>query len=284
MRFVASLPYTKTMNNLQRNQHGFAHIVLILISLVVVGVIGFLVFRAIQNDNYTATNSEEGGKTSSVKIKSMPVEIGTYDPATKRAGDLLFPDQNLPEGVQPVLFSEFGYLVPGNSANNYNPKPSPQPTFMVAGGTKIKAMIDGKVVSVSKLYSGDYTIHMQGDGSDLIFEHEHVINPLVKEGDTVKAGAVIATASDVDAGKILGLGLFEMGLLKGGNPPTHLCIFDYLDDSIKQDTFDRITALKKAWEDYKGDTTLYGDSVAIPGCISRDPITDNNNSQTGTTN
>lgn len=274
------------MNKIQKDQKGFAHIVAIVIVAVLLALGGYSAFRFVQSKDttYTAKNSEEKGLASKVKIKSMPVEIGIYDPATKRAGDLLFPDQDLPEGVQQVLFSEFGYLEPGNSANNYVGEPSPQPTFIVAGGTKIKAMIDGEVIAVNKLYSNDYTIHMKGEGSDLIFEHEHVIKPTVKVGDIVKAGTAIATASDYDAHHLFGMGVFEMGLLKGGNPPTHICIFDYLDDSIKQDTFDKITALKKSWEEYVGDTSLYDEAnTVIPGCVNREPLTDNNDSQTGTT-
>ena len=274
------------LNTRKLNQSGFAHI-LIVIMVIVIGLVSYAAFRTFQekSSTYTSQNVQDKAMSSKVKIKSMPVDIGTYDPVSKRSGDLVFPEKKLPEGVQPVLFSEFGYKMPGNSANNFLSQASPQPTFIVAPNTKIKAMIDGQVVSVSKLYSNDYSIHMKGKGSDLIFEHEHVIKPLVKEGDTVKAGTIIATASDYDARNLLGLGVFEMGLLKGGNPPIHLCIFDYLDESIKQDTFNKISALKKSWEEYPGDTSLYDESsTAIPGCINRDPISDNNNSQTGTKN
>lgn len=266
------------------NQAGFSHILLGIILVVVIGVVGYSVFRFVQSKNatYTSENSAAKGQASEVKIKAMPFDIGTYDPATMRAGDILFPEKDLPEGVQKVIFSEFGYTNPGNSANNYQPTKSPQPTVYLARGTKIKAMIDGKVVKVIKLYSNDYSIHMQGEGSELVFEHEHVVNPQVKEGDQVKAGTVIATASDLEAEKVNGLALFEMGILKSGNPPSHLCMFDYLDDSIKQDTFNKINALKKSWETFKGDSTLYDEvNTAIPGCISREPISDNNNSQTG---
>ena len=268
------------------NQSGVVHLVLIFVVTFLVAIVGYSGFRILQmrESTYTNENSQEKATSSKVKIKSMPVNIEAYDPETKRAGDIIFPEQKLPEGVQPVIFSEFGYKMPGNSANGYQSQPSPQPTFIVAAGTKIRAMIDGEVVNVTKLYSGDYSIHMKGSGSDLIFEHEHVIKPLVKVGDEVKAGAVIATASDYDAKNLFGLAVFEMGLLKGGNPPIHLCVFDYLDDSIKQDTFDNINALKKSWEEFTGDSTLYDESSAIPGCLSRDPISDSNNSQTGAKN
>ena len=141
------------MNKLQHDQKGAAHILLIVIGVIVLGVISYSVFRLIEgkNSTYTAENSEAKAKSSAVKIKSMPVDIGIYDPETKRAGDLLFPDQKLPEGVQPVLFSEFGYKVPGNSANNFQAKASPQPTFIVAGGTKVKAML-GKALHLREVF------------------------------------------------------------------------------------------------------------------------------------
>lgn len=274
------------MNTLSKNQQGFAHLFLIIIAVVVVlGVLGFVAYRAFDKENYTAENSEQKAKESPVTIKSLPFEFGPFDPVTKRAGDFQFIDKPMPEGTQPVLFSEFGYVSPGNSSNNYQSKISPQPTVYLVAGTKIKAMIDGTVLSVIKLYSGDYSIHMTGAGSELIFEHEHVIDPQVKEGDEVKAGTVIATASDVDASKVHGLSIFEMGILKGGNPPMHLCMFDYLDASIKDKTLSDITAFKVSWEEFRGDTSIYDEAnTALPGCINREPVTDNNNSSTGRSN
>jgi hypothetical protein len=100
-----------------------------------------------------------------------------------------------------------------------------------------------------------------------------VINVTVKQGDKVKAGQVIAEVSDYDAKNYAGMGLVEIGVLKGGNPPSHLCPFDYLDDSIKDATFRKITALQKSWEEYRGDVSIYDEAkVAIPGCLTRDPI------------
>ena len=50
-----------------------------------------------------------------------------------------------------------------------------------------------------KLYSNDYSVMVQGEGSELIFETEHVINVKVKKGDKVKTGDVIAEVSDYSA-------------------------------------------------------------------------------------
>ena len=107
----------------------------------------------------------------------------------------------------------------------------------------------------------------------MIFETEHVINVLVKKGDKVKAGDVIAEVSDYSVNGYAGYGLVEIGVLRGGNPPSHLCPFDHLDDSIKEVTLSKITALQKSWEEYRGDSDIYDESkVVVPGCLSRDPI------------
>lgn len=140
-------------------------------------------------------------------------------------------------------------------------------------GTKVHSLVDGEVFDVPKLYSNDYSVMVKGEGSDLIFETEHVKNVLVKKGDKIKAGSIVAEVSDYDAKNYAGMGLVEIGILKGGNPPSHLCPFDYLDDSIKDETFKKITALQTSWEEYREDISVYDESkVVVPGCLTRDPI------------
>lgn len=257
------------------NQSGIAHLVLIIILVVVVGVIGYSAFRVYESkqDSVTTENAAEKAAGNPVKIKSMPIDIGYFNPATGKAGDIVFPQDKFPEGAMQLVFTEYGYQVPGNSANGGQPKLNPQPTFIAPLGTKVRSIVDGTVVSIPQLYSNDFSIHVQGQGSDLIFETEHVINVKVKVGDKVTAGQVIAEVSDYDAKNYNGLGLVEIGVLKGGNPPSHVCTFDYLDDSIKEETLKRITALKKAWEEFRGDPNAYDESaVVVPGCVTRDPI------------
>jgi hypothetical protein len=254
---------------MNRNQSGFAHIALVLVVLAVVGLIGFIAFRVIESNNtYTASNAEQKATTSEVKIKAMPITIDYYDPATNKAGDIEFTKDVFDPGVQQMLFSEFGYKMPGRPDSIG----SPQPTFIVPKGTLVHALIDGEVVNIPTLHSGDFSVHMQGEGSELIFETEHLIDVRVKVGDKLKAGDVVGVASDYDAKGYNGRSLIEIGVLKSGNPPNHLCTFDYLDDSIKQDTLDKIDALKKSWEEYRGDPNAYGDNSVIPGCVTHDPI------------
>ncbi len=256
------------------NSHGFAHLVLVLVLLVVVvvGAVGYRVMSKQDTQTQNVDSSKAGtvSEQSSAKIKSLGINLAAYDPATNMAGDIKFTKANFAAGLQ-MIFFEYGYEVPANSAGPA--KRNPQPTFIAPLGTKVMSLVDGEVANVPQLYSGDYSIHVQPSGSDLIFETEHVINVQVKAGDKVKAGQVIAEVSDYDAKNYDGLGLFEIGILKGGNPPSHLCVFDYLDDSMKDETLQQITALKKSWEEYRGDSTIYDESqVVIPGCLSREPV------------
>ncbi|MDQ5886325.1 MAG: Peptidase protein [Patescibacteria group bacterium] len=254
-------------------QSGFALLeaLLVLVIIAVLGGIGFFVLsKDKKSETVTSENAATVATESKAKIKSIGINLEEYDPATGMAGDLKFTKANFASGMQ-MLFSEYGYEVAASSAGPA--KKNPQPTFIAPLGTKVMALVDGEVVNVPKLYSNDYSVHVQAQGSDLIFETEHVINVKVKQGDKVKAGQVIAEVSDYDAKNYDGLGLFEIGVLKGGNPPSHLCLFDYLDDSIKSDTQKNILSLQKAWEEYRGDTTIYDEAKAVtPGCLTRDPI------------
>jgi len=273
------------MNKIQRNQKGFAHIILFVVLAVVIGVVGYSVFRLVQSKDsaYTAENAQAKAQNNKVKIKSMPINIDTYDPATGKAGDMAFPKDAFSKGSIDMIFFGYGFVISGENNAQRQDKTNPQPTFLAPVGTKVHALIDGEVVAVSSLYSNDFAIHMKGKGSDLIFETEHVMNVKVKVGDQVTAGTDIAEVSDYDRRNYAGLGLVEIGVLKGGNPPTHLCTFDFLDDSIKDTTLKKITQLEKDWESFRGKPDLYGEEV-IPGCVSRAPISDNNNSQTGQAN
>jgi murein DD-endopeptidase MepM/ murein hydrolase activator NlpD len=198
-----------------------------------------------------------------LKIKSLGINIGTYDAATGMAGDLKFTKTKFSSGIQ-LLFSDFGYVIKGENSSTGQDKANPQPTFIAPLGTKVRSLVDGVVFDVPKLYSNDYSIQVyDGHDGNWLYETEHVINPLVKKGDTVTAGQVIAEVSNYDAHGYDGLGLFEIGILKGGNPPKHVCPFSYLDESVKVDVLTRLSSLMKSWEEYRTDTTLYQNTFAL---------------------
>src|SRR3989338_7183231 len=116
-------------------------------------------------------------------------------------------------------------------------KSSPQPTFVVPLGTPVRSLVDGVVASMPTLWSGDYSIQVTTDGQmqKWIYETEHLINPRVKVGDKVTAGQIVGEVSDFNHGAPSGFGTAEIGILKGGQQPQHVCPFAYLDLSIKEE-------------------------------------------------
>jgi len=173
------------------------------------------------------------------------------------------------------LFMGYGFVIPGNETSSGKDKSNPQPTFILPLGTPVRSLVDGIVAAMPTVWSGDYSIQVTKSGKleRWVYETEHVINPKVKVGDKVKAGQIIAEVSDFDKGAPKGYGAFEIGILHGGGegPPEHVCPFAYLDESIKMETFTKMNAFFKSWEEYIGDQTLYGETT-IPGCLTLDPI------------
>lgn len=256
------------MKKLNQKAFTVVEFVAIILVLAVVAGAGYFAYNKVKSNEVTSSSPEKAGENSEVKIKHLGVNLDTYNPSTNMAGDFEFTKEDMAFNL---LFFEYGFEVPANSAGPA--KKNPQPTFILPLGTKVHSLVDGVVYDVPELYSKDYSVRVQGEGSDLIFETEHVINVKVKKGDKVKAGDVIAEVSDYDVKNYAGLGLVEIGVLKAGNPPSHVCPFDYLDDSIEDSTFKNITALKKSWEDYRGDSTIYNESnEVVPGCLTREPI------------
>lgn len=258
------------MNIPKHTQRGFTlvEIVIVVIVIAIAGAVGYLAYNKFNGSESNNTDTKNTSSKAEVKIKHLGVNLDEYDPATNKAGDFAFTKADLEFDR---IFFDYGFIVPASSAGPE--KSNPQPTFILPLGTKVHALVDGEVFDVPKLYSNDYSVMVQGEGSELIFETEHVINVKVKKGDKVKAGDVIAEVSDYDAKNYAGMGLVEIGVLKGGNPPSHVCPFDYLDDSIKDNTLKKITALQKSWEEYRGDSSIYDESkVVIPGCLTREPV------------
>ncbi len=219
-----------------------------------------------RNTNTVEPTSEEASEET--LIKHLGIDLDYYDPLTSKAGDIVFTQE--PMGQFDLPFFDFGYTVPASSAGPA--KSNPQPTFIAPLGTKVHSLVDGVVTAVPVLYSGDYSIHVASkNDQNMIFETEHVINPLVAVGDTVTAGQVIAEVSDYDAHNYAGYGLYEIGILIGGNPPQHVCPFLYLDESIKESTYAILRDLYKSWNEFRGEE-VYDVNLAVPGCITTDAI------------
>ena len=209
--------------------------------IILVCSLFYLLFnpKSILRSNQTQNTTSSGNSTSSSNnsqaenssdgpIKAIGVNLDYYDSSTNRSGDFFFTKQKLQFNR---VFMPYGFVIPGNSTSTGKDKANPQPTFVVPSGTKVLSLIDGIVFNIGKVWSGDYSIQVSADGggSSLIFETEHVLNPVVKKGDKVKAGQVVAEVSDFDKSVPDGYGTVEIGVLQGGNPPQHLCPFLYLD-------------------------------------------------------
>lgn len=262
-----------------KNQSGFGIVELLLI-ISVIGIVGFVGYKVISDKKDSVktdgssniTRKDSGVDTPT--IKNLGINLDYYDPQTGMAGDIKFIKFNTKAGGLDAIFSEYGRPAPANNGQGAG-RLNPQPTFIAPLGTKVRSLVDGKVFKVEKLYSGDYSVMVMPEGSDLIFETEHIREVTVKEGDKVKAGDILGVVSDYDARNLNGMGLVEIGVLLGGNPPQHLCTFDYLDDSIKSETLKKITALESSWEDFVGDKSVYQqDKEPVAGCRTKDAIKD----------
>lgn len=264
------------------NQKGFGAILVIITASLAIGVGFFLFINAPKNQekasqstptqNKSQTNNPKSSNSDEppLKLKNIGVNLDYYDPKTNKAGDFEFTKEKLEFNR---LFMGYGFVIPGSVSSSQKDKSNPQPTFVVPLGTPVRSLVDGIVAAMPTLWSGDYSIQVTTDGKmqKWVYETEHLINPKVKVGDKVVAGQIVGEVSDFNNGAPPGFGAVEIGILKGGNPPQHVCPFTYLDESIKEETFKKINDLFKSWEDYTGNQTLYNETK-IPGCLSLDPI------------
>lgn len=256
-------------------QKGFSAIFIIVLLIAVgIAVFAFVSFKkpsGFKTSNSQSTTTQDTNPNEPpLMMKSIGVNLDYFDSKTGKAGDFVFTKAKL---VMDRVFMDYGFFIPASSASP--DKNNPQPTFLLPMGTKVRSLVDGIVVTVSKLYSGDYSVHVAMDtNSPWRYETEHVINPIVKVGDMVKAGQVVAEVSPHDSEHNNGLGLVEIGILhgSGAGQPEHVCPFAYLDPSVKDDILKKITAFYKSWEEYRGDQTLYSDSYIVPGCLTLNPI------------
>ncbi len=227
-----------------------------------------LVERVIQEIGGGQKDDASGNKSETL-IKNIGFNLDYYNPATKRAGDVQFFKIKMPYDR---LFYDYGHIetIVGEGEANLHP------TFILPLGTPVRALIDGVVVGVPKLYSNDYSVQMTADGTmnGLIFEMEHVKNPIVKAGDKVTAGQIVAEVTDFGGHNYPGYGSVDIAVFHdGGSGPEHLCPFLYLDPSIKDEVSQKVQALYKSWEEYMGKDKLYDEANhKIPGCIITDPI------------
>jgi hypothetical protein len=178
---------------------------------------------------------------------------------------------------------DFGLIFPA-TAERPLAKANPQPTFYAPLGTPVVAIVSGVVTGTPKLYSNDSSVMIAANGGSgaPIWEMEHVIKVRVQVGDHVVAGDTIAEVSDYECkwGRngnpgdpfcASGLGLVEIGLLYGGNPPEHRCPFEpqLVAESMRTTLFNQLDSARARIEAAFGDTTKYDKAGwATPHCVT----------------
>lgn len=176
---------------------------------------------------------------------------------------------------------DYGRVFPANSARPTSAT-NPQPTFYAPLGTPVVAVVTGTVTSIPTLYSNDFSVMIGSPGQGGTWEHEHVINVRVNVGDRVTAGQHIADVSNFECvwGRNnlssdplcqSGLGLVELGLLYGGNPPSHRCPFEpeVVDPARRADIFSQLDSARSRIKAAFGNPNLFGESTwATSQCVS----------------
>lgn len=247
------------------------YLVLPLLALILLGASCSKQTNTYSTSNSSGTTGTANENGPDLRIKHLGVNLEYFNESTGMAGDFKFTKGELQFDR---LWMDYGFVIPGDQAATGQDKANPQPTFLLPLGTPVRSLVDGVVVNVPQLYSGDYSVQVgSSKDSQWLFETEHVKNPIVKVGDRVTAGQVVAEVSDWDSSHNSGLGMVEIGILHGGNPPEHVCPFQYLDSSIEKDLKEKISIFYESWEDYRGQNKLHNeDDMPVIGCLTLDPI------------
>ena len=226
-------------------------------------------------------------------IESWGIDVGPYNATTNMAGALYVGSIPFPAGS--VMQSPIQYYGEGPRRPTDPPDyVDPQMTFFVPLGTVVHAIASGTVCSVTKLntgYSDDYSIGIgvsvggkpacafgpdgRGFGSVATWEHEHVMEPRVKVGDTVRAGQPIAVASYYTKDNWLyasGYALYEIGILASSpdGRPMHVCPALYLKPTAKAWMLSQLAMAARAFEANTG-TVHYRPDTLATGCITDRP-------------
>ena len=251
-------------------RRGSVRLIIAIVGLVFILILSIILIIVLKRVNPPTNSPSDGNRGRSaessnsdeppLKLKSIGVNIEDFKLTKEK---LQFNR----------LFMGYGFVIPADPSSGNKEKSNPQPTYIVPLGTPARSLVDGIVAAIPTLWSKDYSVQVTEDGTlkKWVYETEHIINPKVKVGDKVVAGQIVGEVSDFNNGAPAGYGTVEMGILKGGNPPQHVCPFLYLDDSIKKSTYEKMNSFFKSWEDYIGDQALYNDT-SVPGCLTLDPI------------
>lgn len=214
--------------------------------------------------------ADDAPDDSKPMLKGVGFNIDYYNSSTNRAGDMKFGTGDFPSDQ---ILGIFGVQDP-RSPNDPSRR-NPQPHIVLPENTAVLSMMDGVVIDVKELYSGDYSIMIgNSEKSTYIAETEHVKDPSVKKGDRVVANQPIAVSSTFDSQSFPGFSLVEIGILHptAGGEASHLCPYEFLDSSVKSEITSKVASILKGWETYRGKNVYDEANYAIPGCANTEPV------------
>lgn len=207
-------------------------------------------------------------------LENFQLRVGTYDPSTGKAGDLVFSRAGLqPQFGLNSVFLEFGHQVHGQVA-----KDLPHFTFYAPLGTQVIAPANGVVVFIDdKAGETDKSLTMAPDHtSHWGINLDHIQDMTVKVGDTVHAGEVLGTVGTPEGG-VPGWGANELSVKMGRDQDAgsmFVCPWAAWDPATVKSAQATISKLMSDWEAWYGDSTVYDEASQVsPGCdMQSEPI------------
>ncbi len=250
---------------------------------------GKLVWVKVSSEGASGENSSSITSNASIPkvIQNWGLALEPYDAATGKAGVMQIAGVTPPTFSNPADTAAYSRIV-GLYGDVVQTHLEPQMAFIAPLGTPVISMLDGTVCDLPQLYSNDYSVGVAPKGmacmtwgAPILFEHEHLISPLVKVGDKVRAGQRLGTVSDYNSNwKAKGMGMIETGVFfakAGSNVPWHACLANYLAPSKKSSMTNVLTSIENGWIAVRNDPGLYSLAAQNPiGCLTQDDITDSN--------
>ena len=250
---------------------------------------GKLVWVKVSSEGASGENSSSITSNASIPkvIQNWGLALEPYDAATGKAGVMQIAGVTPPTFSNPADTAAYSRIV-GLYGDVVQTHLEPQMAFIAPLGTPVISMLDGTVCDLPQLYSNDYSVGVapkgmacMTGGAPILFEHEHLISPLVKVGDKVRAGQRLGTVSDYNSNwKAKGMGMIETGVFfakAGSNVPWHACLANYLAPSKKSSMTNVLTSIENGWIAVRNDPGLYSLAAQNPiGCLTQDDITDSN--------
>ena len=161
----------------------------IILAVLVLGIIGIFIFFSYNSGKQKIESARPSFGSRDSSVVSLPQNDDNPSLKLKSIGiefsDFKFTKEKLQFNR---LFMDYGFFIPASSASP--DKKNPQPTFILPLGTKVQSLVDGIVVDIPTVWSGDFSV-MVGTGDDKSpwrYETEHVKNVLIQVGDKVSAG------------------------------------------------------------------------------------------------